>query len=458
MSSDVESTGGRYQVVCSLAEGGMGKVELALRSIDAFERLFALKRLRGEYMADPSVLAMLFDEARIAGLIRHPNVVSVLDVGEDEAGPFLLMEFVDGASVSQLIKRGGPGGLPLEVALRVAIQAAEGLHAAHELKDAGGKPLELVHRDVSPQNILVGFDGVARVTDFGIAKALGRDTRTSTGILKGKLGYLSPEQLRFEDLDRRADLFALGVTLFEMLSGARLYSGPEVNEVARRILTEPPPDIQSFRDDVPPEVEELLFELLAKQRELRPASAKDVARRLEDALRFSVPEGGLEVGDYVESLFASDRAKLQQTLQRFRSSAGALQVASPSSDPTPAVMPATSSGPKPTPPKRARWLAAGLVLVLTLFGFWWGLGALSRTKSPPVAEPSEPTKEQSAVAAAPLASDPARISSASPANSAPPEGPVKTSNSAVKSKPSPPNPGPPRKPASKKGLPLWEDY
>lgn len=441
----------------------MGKVDLVLRSIDAFERLFAVKRLRGEYADDPSVLTMLLDEARIAGLIRHPNVVSVLDVGEDDAGPYLLMEFVEGASVSQLIKRAGVGGLPLEVALRIAIQAAEGLHAAHELKDAEGKPLELVHRDVSPQNILVGFDGVARVTDFGIAKALGRDTRTSTGILKGKLGYLAPEQLRFEDLDRRADLFALGVTLFEMLSGTRLYSGPEVNEVARRILTEPPPDIQSFRDDVPPEVEELLFELLAKQRELRPENAKQVALRLEEALRLCEPAaGGFAVGAFVETHFAPDRAELQRKLRAFREEPVASVSSSPRSDPTPAVVgitPQTSRG------ARARWGIAAIVVVGSGFGLWLGLDALSKPQSPTVAETSEPGHESwpSAALPSPDSSAPPEVSSkpAAPSASTSLSRAKPAPSSATRgaqSKPSPPAPAPPRKPAGKKGLPIWEDY
>ena len=137
----------------------------------------------------------------------------------------------------------------MEVVLKIMIHAAEGLHAAHELCAADGTALQLVHRDVSPQNIMVGFDGVSLVTDFGIAKAMGRTSKTSTGVLKGPLGSLAPEQLRFEEPDRRADLFALGVVLFELLTARRLYKSREGTDGPRRILTEPPPDLADVRDD-----------------------------------------------------------------------------------------------------------------------------------------------------------------------------------------------------------------
>ncbi len=443
----------------------MGKVDLAMRSVDvganAFERLFAIKRLRGEYAEDPGVVSMLLDEARIAGLIRHPNVVSVLDVAEDDEGPYLLMEFVEGVSVAQLVRTAGAARLPLEVALSIVIQAAEGLHAAHELKDAEGHSLQLVHRDVSPQNILVGYDGVARVTDFGIAKAVGRETRTSTGILKGKIGYLSPEQLRFEDPDRRADLFALGVTLFEMLAGSRLYAGGEVNEIARRILTEPPPDIQSYRDDVPPEVDELLFELLAKKRELRPASAREVARRLEEALRVCAPaEGGVEVGDYVESLFASEHAALRHTLQRFRETATLASVRAPHSEPTPTVLPIE---PRASAARRTRWVVVAAAVAGSGLALWWGLDALVLRQSPPAAASPGDTQEATPAVASPAAAAPsASVPAASTRTASEPSAaqpPVASAAPAASpSAPSPPTKIPTRKPVSKKGLPLWEDY
>ncbi|HMR78999.1 MAG TPA: serine/threonine-protein kinase, partial [Polyangiaceae bacterium] len=194
-SQELNSNTGSYQTLCALASGGMGRVDLAVRKEGSFERLFAVKRLKAEFATDPEVRGMFLDEARIAGLVRHPNVVSVMDIGEDESGPFLVMQYVEGITVAALISEKSAQPIPMEVALKIVIHAAEGLHAAHELRGADGTPLQLVHRDVSPQNIMVGFDGVSLVTDFGIAKAMGRTSRTSTGVLKGKLGYLAPEQL-----------------------------------------------------------------------------------------------------------------------------------------------------------------------------------------------------------------------------------------------------------------------
>jgi serine/threonine-protein kinase len=264
---------------------------------------------------------MFVDEVRIAGLIRHPNVVSIVDVGEDADGPFAVMEFVEGISVATLLGSETAHPLPLEVALRIAIAVAEGLHAAHELVGPDGARLELVHRDVSPQNILVGFDGIARVTDFGVAKALGRSSKTSTGILKGKLGYLAPEQLRFEEPDRRADLFALGIVLFELLTGKRLYQSKETSDGPRRILNEPPPDLADYRDDAEPELVALLFELLAKDRAARPETAKVVARRLEAMLATVTAAGGTtETAEFLAQHFAAERQRLEQSIAAARKS------------------------------------------------------------------------------------------------------------------------------------------
>ncbi len=173
----------------------------------------------------------------------------------------------------------------------------------------------LVHRDVSPQNILVGFDGTVRVTDFGIAKALGNSSRTSAGVLKGNMAYLAPEQLRFEEPDRRSDLFSLGVTLYEMLTGQRLYPNTSGFDGARRILTEPAPDIGEERNDVPPDLCELLFELLAKNRDSRPATAAEIASRLEGILAALISdEGSMTVADYMDAHFADTRQKQRAEL------------------------------------------------------------------------------------------------------------------------------------------------
>lgn len=287
--------------VGKIASGGMGYVELARLTKGGFERAYAVKRLHPHLLQDQAVRDMFMDEARLAGLIRHPNVVSVLDVIEDERGPALVMEYIDGISLASVIEHGDDGGeLPLIFCLRAALEAARGLHAAHELCDSAGRPLELVHRDVSPQNLLLGRDGIARLTDFGVAKAMNRIAQTSTGILKGKFGYMAPEVLRFEEPDRRADLFALGVVLFECLTRKRLYPNSSGLDGARRVLTEPPPDLADYRDDVPSAIVALLFRLLAKDRDARPKSAEEAERVLEAVLQELIAaEGNVDSAEIV---------------------------------------------------------------------------------------------------------------------------------------------------------------
>jgi len=418
----------------------MGRVDLAVRKEGSFERLFAVKRLKPELAEEEGVRAMFLDEARIAGLIRHPNAISVVDVGEDESGPFLIMPYVDGITVAELI--GGRKGdlIPMEVALKIVIHAAEGLHAAHELVGPDGAPLELVHRDVSPQNIMVGFDGVALVTDFGVAKALGRTTRTSTGVLKGKLGYLAPEQLRFEEPDRRADLFALGVVLFELLTGCRLYKNGDGLEGPRRILNEPPPDLTDYRDDAEPELVELLFELLAKQREKRPSDAKKVARRLEAILASVVATGkSVDVADYLAKHFSQKRAEMQAHIQqaRSRSTDGAIEFET------------LSAASKPA---RGRRLSiVSLALVVGLLGV---LGLAWARKSP--AEAARAEVAQGPLAIAPLKASTSALAPLPSATvlAAPEPEPARVTTP-VRSKPTTPRPKPS---AQKPSLPMWESY
>jgi eukaryotic-like serine/threonine-protein kinase len=331
---------GDYRRIGPLASGGMAEVELVVRREGTFERVYAMKRLRAHLVEEPQLRAMFLDEARFAGSVRHANVASVLDVGEDTHGPWLVMDYIEGVSLAELMQAEAAAGtrLPVGLALRIASQVAEGLHAAHEVCDAAGALLHLVHRDVSPQNVLLGHDGLVRVADFGIAKALGQSSRTSTGVLKGKLGYLSPEQLRFEEPDRRSDLFALGVVLFEMLAGKRLYQGSDGISGPRRILTEPPPDIADDRPEVSPAVVELLFELLAKDPAHRPATAREVARRLEAAASdLGVDEPPVSLADYLDARFAERRRARRAEIAALRA-AGHTE-APPASVPQPVPVP-----------------------------------------------------------------------------------------------------------------------
>jgi serine/threonine-protein kinase len=299
----------RDVVILRIAEGGMGYIELVARQQGRFSRLFARKRLHPHLRADAACRAMFLDEARLAGRIRHPNVAAALEVGEDADGPFLLMDYVDGPSLAEVLARVQPREalLPVAFCVTVLAQAARGLHAAHELVSAEGTPLGVVHRDISPKNLLIGFDGLVRVADFGIAKARDNVEQTRVGVLKGNVGYMAPEYLRFQELDGRSDLFALGVVLHETLTRERLYDGDDSAAIARRILDEPAPDIFEERD-VPPELAALLFELMAKDRTLRPPSALAAALRLEQiAADLALAEGPFDLAGFLDAELSSLR-------------------------------------------------------------------------------------------------------------------------------------------------------
>lgn len=364
----------------------MGSIDVAQRREHGFERLVAVKRLHAHLSEDVELVAMLRDEARVAGTIRHANVVSVLDVGQDEEGLYLVMELVEGHSLAQLMRADQESALPLQVALRIVRHVAAGLHAAHETRDTRGAPLRVVHRDVSPQNILVGYDGVARITDFGIAKARGAGTQTEAGLVKGKLRYMAPEQLRFDTLDRRTDVFALGIVLYEVVAGRHPYAGtPE--EVARAILHDPTPDLGDECPELPGALVELVFRMLARDPALRPSDAEEVGRVLDAVLAEEVArEGVVEVADHLATHFGEARESLSRRIHDAVSaqvdaivrddvadrSAGALD-AQPTFDATvpdaaAAGLAARGGGP------RSHWqrVAVGAVATtLVGMGLWW---------------------------------------------------------------------------------------
>ena len=333
----------------------------------------------------------------------------------------------------------------MQVAVRICMDAAQGLHAAHEVRAEDGTVLRLVHRDVSPQNILIGFDGTVRVTDFGIAKALGNTSRTSAGVLKGNMGYLAPEQLRFEEPDRRSDFFSLGVTLYELLSGLRLYPNKTGFDGTRRILTEPPPDIGEVRSDVPPELCELLFEMLAKDRESRPATAVEIASRLEMILALLIAEeGSVTVGDYMTQHFEANRqeqrAVLAAHLKRIESDPGPALRSVPVSEPSRPIVGASRPAESGSRGRTARRLLVGLVVgsavaagvVLGLRGPAQGpattVSVRSTMAAPPALPPTPP-----AVETAPSA---AGLGSARTATAPPPKSlaPTPISRSALQAK------------------------
>lgn len=308
---------GRYQVVKRLATGGMAEVYLAvLGELSGFRTPVVVKRVLPHLAQNPQFIDMFLDEARIASLLDHPNVVRIYEVGRAGEEYFLAMELVQGKPLSSLLKWMVDVKTPLDpklVALIVA-SAAAGLHHAHGLTDAVGNPLGLVHRDVSPQNILISFEGSVKVIDFGIARALGRLTDTSTGNLKGKLGYMSPEQARGEEIDLRTDVFALGVVLWEATAGKRLFTRDNDLATMRALVYEPVPAPSTIAT-VDPELEAIILRALAREPAARYQTARELASALE---KYMFGKGGATASDLsalMKSAFAEDSVDWQRSVR-----------------------------------------------------------------------------------------------------------------------------------------------
>lgn len=270
-----------------LASGGMATVYLACRSgAGGFQRFFAIKQLHPHLSRDPEFVDMFLDEARLAARIRHPNVVPILEIEIGEDGYYLVMEYVEGDTLARLVAKSlhDQGRVPPNVAVRIILDALSGLHAAHELRDEQGRALEIVHRDVSPQNVLVGADGIAKLTDFGVARAAARLSVTRSGHLKGKLAYMAPEQARGRDagpVDRRADIFAMGIVLWEVIAGKRLFRAESEGETLYRVLNHPVPTLSSVHAELPPALDAVCARALERDPDTRFATAMDFADALE---------------------------------------------------------------------------------------------------------------------------------------------------------------------------------
>ena len=255
--------------------------------LGGFERDVAIKLIHAHLRENHELAMSLLDEARIAARIRHPNVVPVYDVGEDPAGIFLVMEYVEGDTLSGLQNASRVTGdvIPIPVGLRILTDALAGLQSAHELLNADGTPLEIVHRDFSPQNILVGTDGISRLTDFGIAKAAGRSGHTSPGAIKGKVGYMAPEQARGKSLDQRCDVWAAGVIAWELLAGRPLHGSDDEVATLLDVVTRTPPDLRTIDPTIPEALAQAVASALTPDRERRCPSANELRQRLIDGWR-----------------------------------------------------------------------------------------------------------------------------------------------------------------------------
>ena len=282
----------RYELVAELAAGGMATVYLArVLGMADFKRLFAIKRLHPHLAGEPEFISMFLDEARLAARLHHPNVVPIIEIGISDEQHYLVMDYIEGDTAGRLVVRSQHDGrkLPIGFTTRVIVEVLTGLHAAHELTDDHGKSLEIVHRDVSPQNILVGVDGVARITDFGVARAAARlQNQTQGGQLKGKLAYMAPEQVRGSStIDRRADVFAAGIVLWEMLTAKRLFKAESDAETLFKVVAAEVPSLRGANPEVSQEIADVCHKALSKEPADRYQSAGDFADALESAARAS---------------------------------------------------------------------------------------------------------------------------------------------------------------------------
>jgi serine/threonine-protein kinase len=321
---------GRYLLCDEIASGGMASVHLGcVVGAGGFTRTVAIKQLFPQFARDAEFVAMFLDEARVAARILHPNVISVQDVVVDGPDLFLVMDYVRGVPLSLLHRRARERGTrtPAPIAARILCDVLNGLHAAHEARDAEGAPLEIVHRDVSPQNILVGADGVARVFDFGVAKAAGRLQTTRVGQIKGKLSYMAPEQISDERVSRLTDVYAASVVYWETLTGRRLFYSSDDRATFTKVLCSPVPPASSIVRGLPPALDRVVLRGLERDPGRRYPTAYDM---VEAITKYSRIASFSEVGEWVASQAKEELARgarLAAAIERVPLTEGPLEFA-----------------------------------------------------------------------------------------------------------------------------------
>lgn len=301
---------GQYYLLDKIAQGGMAEIYKGLAyDLHGIRRTVVIKKILPHVAVHREFIDMLVTEAKLAVQLTHGNIAQVYDLGKVGDDYFMVMEYVDGKTVSQIMRKAAQQNdpLPIALALHIAAEAASGLHYMHSRADAGGKPLNIIHRDISPQNLMLTSGGTVKIIDFGIAKAATTIEVTDAGVVKGKFAYMSPEQASGDPLDFRSDIFSLGVVLFEMLTGRRLFKGKDNQETLRNVRRANVPQPSLYRPEIPPELDEILLKALTQDREDRHPSAA----ALRDALvklRHQIAPGfhPADIERYLGTLFKGD--------------------------------------------------------------------------------------------------------------------------------------------------------
>ncbi|NUO52797.1 MAG: serine/threonine protein kinase [Polyangiaceae bacterium] len=435
---------GRYETLQPIASGGMAVVHLA-RALGAggFERLVAIKAMHQHIACEPEFVAMFLDEARLAARIRHPNVVATIDVQEDPL--FLVMEYIEGPSLYLVLRELRKQGVLMDqsVALRVVLDTLTGLHAAHEQTGADGAPLEIVHRDVTPHNVLMGVDGIARITDFGVARAASRLSSTRGGQVKGKLSYMAPEQFHGNPVDRRVDVYAAGAVLYEILAGGPLFAADSEAALMGAIIRGVTVPLCETERRVPREISDVCMRALEVKPSRRFATAAELADALEDAavragLAIATPRS---VSHIVKRLAVHEPppaitspTSLRDIPMPAPSGSGQRQPplppAPPSKDPEQSPSQSTNIGTlasptsAPAPREKSAWkLVVGIAMVI---GVGLGLGVYFVTKTDRFVTTTEPITEAPTAtgAAQPSPTDSAVVAVSSSAPAATPSAPA----------------------------------
>jgi len=409
-----------------IASGGMASVQYGrLMGSAGFSRAVAIKRLHPQFAKDENFVSMLLDEARLSARISHANVVQTMDVLSEPGELSIIMEYVHGESLARLLQRVETRGerVPVRIAVTLVAGVLHGLHAAHETLGERGEPLHIVHRDVSPENILVGSDGLARLIDFGVARAQGRSRVTPAGELKGKLAYMSCEQYRGGEIDRRVDVYGASVVLWEALTGRELFAGETEVAVVGAVMSDEVPPPSKHASEVIPALDAIVLRGISREREVRFETAREMALALERAVGLATQS---EVSDWLERVAGEGLAERAEALRRMRmladstsgsgadapvtrrmstpaSAAGAAGDA-PSAEPprvTPSALPSPGLGlrTKSHARRTLAWVAGVLALVLVVALLWPRLEAHEQSQTEQ-AESVSSTSRGAAVGAA----------------------------------------------------------